>query len=203
MSEDASAWLDAYIDGELQPDRMEWVAEHLDVCAACSAELDQLSALRALLQESPAPPIPSERFAARIQRRLPVRPEQPAWQRALEAIWRVAPLAVLATGVFGQVVLWVSGAALATLHLVPGARSAMPVSLGSTGLGWLRPLSTLLTIVGLDEIADAAGGALGAVAAWSWIPLMNLLFVGLIVLAYWSWLASWWARQQHAGAPAS
>ena len=38
MSEHASAWLDAYIDGELQPDRMEWVAEHLDVCAACSAD---------------------------------------------------------------------------------------------------------------------------------------------------------------------
>ena len=46
--------LDEYYDGELSPARRRQVEAHLDVCADCRAELEQMRQLSALLAEVPS-----------------------------------------------------------------------------------------------------------------------------------------------------
>ena len=55
MNEHVTPWLGAYHDGELRGRRLQQVETHLAHCAACRAELEELRALSALLQESPVP----------------------------------------------------------------------------------------------------------------------------------------------------
>jgi hypothetical protein len=49
------------------------------------------------------------------------------------------------------------------------------------------------------SLADAAGMVWGLVqraGAFALGPALYLCLVGAIVLLYWSWLASWWARRR-------
>ena len=88
MNQHVTPWLGAYHDGELKGLRLRQVEAHLAQCAACRVDLEKLQALGALLQESPAATglMPPDRFVAQVGLRLPRRPTQPAWQRALESL---------------------------------------------------------------------------------------------------------------------
>ena len=98
---------------------MRQVEAHLARCATCRAELEELRALAALLQESPAAEslTPPERFVAQVGLRLPRRPERPAWQRALETGWQLAPLGLLGAWAFVQAVFVVSSVVLGALRM--------------------------------------------------------------------------------------
>ena len=73
MSKHIHDWLQAYYDGELQGRQLARVEAHLAECEWCQEELDKLSALSALLQESPPAQTATrpEQFVAQVGMRLP------------------------------------------------------------------------------------------------------------------------------------
>ncbi len=197
MTEHVKAWLGAYHDGELQECRSWQVEDHLAECATCRGELESLGRLTALLQQSP--PVmgvtPPERFVAQVGLRLPRRPEQPPWQRALEIGWRLIPLGLLGAWAFAQTVLIVAGLVLPVLQMAPGGDlvaglppSAPPHPSSSELFGLLG--------ASLGEAGRIILQLLGNGAPLAWGVTLNLASLILIGLLYWSWLASWWARRQ-------
>ena len=198
MTEHITAWLGAYHDGELRGLRLRQVETHLAHCETCRTELEALQALTALLQESPvAEGITSPaRFVAQVGLRLPRRPVQPAWQRTLEAGWRLAPVGLLGAWAFGQAVFFVAGIVTGALRMGLGGdvvAGLLPVS--QQGL-WLSEVFSLST-VGLNDAGRimlrmlSNGGPLG------WGVTLYLALSVVIGLLYCSWLASWWARRRH------
>ena len=198
MTEHVTTWLGAYHDGELRGLRLRQVEAHLAQCATCRADLERLRALAALLQESPAAEnlTPPERFVAQVGLRLPRRPEHPAWQRALEIGWQLAPLGLLGAWVFVQAVFTIAGAVLVALRM----------GLGGDVVAGLLPASQQGP--SLSEIFSLSGASLGDVgrivlqllsirAPLGWGITLNLVSLVVIGLLYVSWLASWWARRQH------
>jgi anti-sigma factor RsiW len=191
-------WLDAFHDGELRGRRLAQVHAHLAECDACRAELDELQALTGLLQSAPPADLLAtpDRFVAQVGLRLPRRPEQPAWQRALERGWQMVPLGLLGTWAVAQAVFVVAAVAL----------WAWRAGLGeSVTAGWLP---TWQSGAGLAETFNLSGASLSEVGAlarqlfssggllgWGFVLYLVILFV--IGVLYWSWLASWWAYRQH------
>ncbi len=66
--------LGEYLDGEVRDPQRQEIAAHLDRCAACAAELEQLRELARALNAPTNAPVPSEALWASIARRL----DQPA-----------------------------------------------------------------------------------------------------------------------------
>ena len=193
MSEHATRWLGAYVDGELGPGRLRQVEDHVTRCATCRAELEELRSLAALLQESLAPAALTapDRFMAQVGLGLRPRPAQPTWRRALGMGWRLAPLGLLGAWAFGQTALIVSRLALAVLRLGFGSDVVaewMPASWLTLALGLSDP--------GLNDVARVLGGVLRDGGPLGWFATLNLALLVLIGLMYLSWLASWWARRQ-------
>ncbi len=197
MTEHVTAWLGAYHDGELRGRRLQQVEAHLAHCAMCRAELESLRALTALLQESPvAVHLTSpERFAAQVALRLPRRPEQPAWQRALEIGWRLVPLGLLGAWAFVQAESIVVGVVLTALRMGLGGNVAaelLPVS--RPGLSLTELLSS--SGASLSDVAQIALQLLSNGGPLGWGVTLNLVSLVVIGLLYWSWLASWWVRRR-------
>ena len=198
MTQHVTSWLGAYHDGELRGLRLRQIEAHLAQCATCHAELERLRALAALLQESPAAGdlTPPERFVAQVGLRLPRRPERPAWQRAMEIGWRLAPVGLLGAWAFVQAVSIVAGVVLVALRMGLGGdvmAGLLPVSQQRL---WLAEVFSLSN-VGLSDAGRimlrmlSDGGPLG------WGITLHLALSVVIGLLYCSWLASWWARRQH------
>jgi len=198
MSEHVFEWLGAYHDGELRGRRLAQVETHLAGCAVCRAELGQLQALSGLLQSVPRPAcaLPPERFVAQVGLRLPRRPAQPAWQRLLERGWQMVPLGLLGTWAVAQAVFIVAGAALLAWQMGLGESLTagwLPAWQSGPGLAETLRLSSanLGEVEALARRLFSQGGLLG----WGVVLYLALLFV--VGVLYWSWLASWWAYQQH------
>jgi hypothetical protein len=193
-----TAWLGAYHDGELRGLRLQKVEAHLADCEVCRAELAELRALSTLLQTSPAPKtlIQPNRFASQVGLRLPRRPVQPTWKRALEVGWRLAPVGLLGTLVFVQAALLVSGIVLRALQFGLGSDAITSWLPASQQGSWL---TTALNLSGpnLGEIARLASQLLSNGGPLGWGLMLNLASIVVIGLLYLSWLASWWARRQH------
>jgi hypothetical protein len=196
MSKHANDWPGAYHDGELSGERLRQVETHLEGCAACRAELEGLRRLSILLQEAPAAAlVPAERFTAQVTSRLPRRPQQTTGQRALEMGWRLVPVGLLGAWAFVQAVFIVGGGLFSALQLGLGGELAgrlLPAAQGGQWLGATLSLSqpTLLDIGRIVIQLLSSGGPLG------WAVTLNLALMILIGVLYWSWLASWWARQR-------
>ena len=193
MNEHVTPWLGAYHDGELKAHRLRQVEAHLAQCTACSAELEQLQMLRGLLQENPVADslLPADRFVAQVGLRIPRRPEKPAWQRVLEAGWRLTPAGLVGAWAFVQAVFIVAGVALIVLQLGVGI-DVLGID-AETRQPWLTAGLGLLGA----EFSDTSRIVLN---------LINVLGVGVVLyiaalvaigLMYWSWLATLWARHQH------
>jgi len=194
MNEHVTRWLDAYHDGELSGRRLQQVEEHLAGCEACRAELEALSALSSLLQESL--PIENlmqpERFVAQVGLQLPRRPERTALQQALETGWRLIPVGLLGTWAFVQTLF----------VLVTGLFLAQSIPLGQTMLASIIPpgsgvswLDELECFTGSNNLIQAALCTLGHGGPLGWAVTLSLIVLVSIGLLYWSWLASWWLRQ--------
>jgi len=185
MNKHVTAWLGAYHDGELRGLRLRQVKAHLAHCATCRAELESLRALATLLRESPAAETltPPERFVAQVGLRLPRRPVQPTWKRALEIGWRLTPVGLLGVWAFVQAVFVVAGVVLVTLQmglggdlaawllrpeLVEGLRPELVEGLRPELVEGLRPelvegLPTLQQGLSLSELLSLSGASLGDV----------------------------------------
>ncbi len=203
MNPHVMEWLEAYHDGEVEGSRRQQVEAHLRSCESCRAELNRVRALAHLLQASPLPAglTPPERFVSQVRLRLRPRPPRPAWQSVLEMGWRLAPVGLLGAWGFAQAVFVVSAAVLVALGAGLGGNWAMQWLPSAHDLWAMRvltlPLSGLET--GIAEIVLQALGD-GWLPMWSFALEVGLLEIGLLIiigLLYWSWLASWWVRQQH------
>ena len=197
MNQHVLGWLGAYYDGELEESRRRQVEVHLQSCESCRAELNRLQALAHLLQASPFPEelTPPERFVSQVRRQLQPRPAQPAWRSVLEIGWRLTPLGLLGAWGFVQAVFMVSAAVLAALWAGLDGNLAIQWLPSAQDL-WAAQILTL-PIPGLE-----IGTVLQFMSdSWLWLSMWGFaLEMGLLVvigLLYWSWLASWWVRQQH------
>ena len=186
MNEHVHTWLEAYHDGELHGRRLQQVESHLAQCAACRAELETLRTLSALLQSNPAadPRTLPERFVAQVRLRLPRHPDQPAWRHAIRVGWRLVPVGLFGAWAFLQALFIVAGAVLLALRF--GSGSTLQ------GIAWLNSLGA-----GLNDLAPLGLPDLESVFPLGWDSVLYLGLMGLIGLLYWSWLATWWARQHH------
>jgi anti-sigma factor RsiW len=193
MNEHVTHWLGAYHDGELKGHRLHQVEAHLPQCATCTAELEQLEMLRELLQESPVAEglLPAERFVAQVGLRIPRRPEKPAWQRVLEAGWRLTPAGLVGAWAFVQAVFIVAGITLIVLQVgvgidVLGLEDVSRETWLTQGLGFLGA-----------ELSDTSRVVLNLINSLSLGIVLYAAALVAIGLMYWSWLATLWARHQH------
>ncbi len=198
MNQHVMGWLGAYHDGELEEVRRQQVEAHLQSCEGCRAELSRLRALAHLLQASPLPEglTPPERFVSQVRLQLQPRPAQPAWQSVLEIGWRLTPLGLLGAWGFVQAIFIVSAAVLVVLSARPEVNLAVQ---------WLPSIQDLwatqllaLPIPGLEVgTIETVLQFLGDDWLSAWGFALEIGFLVVTGLLYWSWLASWWVRQQH------
>jgi anti-sigma factor RsiW len=193
MNEHVTHWLAAYHDGELHGRRLRQVEEHLAECAACRAELDELQCLSTLLHESPAAEglLPPERFVAQVGLRLERRPTKPAWQRTLETGWRLAPAGLIGTWAFVQAVFIVAGVVLIGLQAC--GVDVLGLQQAASYETWLTAALSLLG----TKLGDTTLTILQTLDVLVRGLTLYLTVTLAIVLLYWSWLASLWARRRH------
>ncbi len=208
MNQHVMEWLEAYHDGELEEPRRRQVETHLRSCESCRVELGRLQTLARLLQANPLPKglTPPERFVAQVRLQLKPRPARPAWQSVLEMGWRFAPVGLLGAWGFAQAVLLVSVAVFVALGAGLGGNFAtqwLPMQwLPSAHDLWAMQVLTLPLSGPETGIAETVLQFLGDgwLSTWSFaleISLLEIVLFVVIGLLYWSWLASWWVRQQH------
>jgi anti-sigma factor RsiW len=193
MNGHVTHWLAAYHDGELRGRRLRQVEDHLAECAACRVELDELQCLSTLLHESPAAEglLSPERFVAQVGLRLPRRPTQPAWQRTLEAGWRLAPAGLIGTWAFVQAVFIVTGIVLIGLQVC--GIDVMGLQQAASHQTWL---TAGLSFLGAG-LSPTTLTVLNTLNVLIWGLALYLTATIAVVLLYWSWLASLWARRRH------
>lgn len=193
-----SAWLGAYLDGEVSQTLRGQIEAHLQNCPGCQHELEELRRLSALLQACPVPPSPQSDtdFAQAVIERA-ARHVPPPWQRGLTRAWRWAPLFLFVFWVFFQAVQWVSAAVLFGLHLAPGGQALLPFA-ESAQDGFLLELLRM----GLPgRLTGPVIEGLAWLAPFDPFALLNLAVLVVLALLFLSWLASWWAyhRARAAG----
>jgi hypothetical protein len=195
MNKHVTDLLGAYHDGELTGLRLQEVEAHLAQCETCQAELNELRALTALLQESPAPEAitPPERFVAQVGLRLPRRPEQPASRRALELGWRLVPAGLLGAGAFVQTAFILAGIVQWALRIGLGGEVTAQLFPSSQGGPWLSQLASL-SGASLSEVASTMLQLLSGGGPLGWGVTLYVISLVVIGLLFWSWLASWWVR---------
>jgi len=200
MTEHASEWLNAYLDGELGGLRQRQVEQHLERCAACRAELEALRGLSALLRETPpaAEFTPTGRFVTNLMLSLPRRPDASQPRKAASLGWWLAPAGLLGAWFFLRTVLTLTGVFTA----------ADATGLLGQAKAWFT--SSQPQAAWFVAITSLFGGQMSA-AQQSTLSLFNqvsvfggdlfsgFLWQAAIVLLYWVWLAAWWFR--HAPRP--
>ncbi len=193
-----TSWLQAYHDGELQGRRLRQVQTHLEHCEMCRAELEGFQALTALLQKSPAPQglTQPDRFVAQVGLRLPRRPTQSTWHRALETGWRLIPVGLLGAWAFVQAVFLTFSVVMGALELGLGGDAAAALLPASQQGSWLNDVLSLSS-ANLADFGQIVLQLLNEGGPLGWGVTLNLAAMFVIGLLYLSWLASWWARRQH------
>ena len=190
MSDHVTEWLNAYLDGELKGMRLHWVEEHLASCVACQAELDSLEKLSVLLQQVPAPALPSpERFAAQVNLLLPQKRTVSPRPQLFEFGWWMIPVGLMAVWVF-----------ISTTILLGNFLSVADTLglLGDTTSAWISsPSETPELTATLGEFGVFSGDSL-QLAERSETYTRNIfpqfLWQVSVALLYIIWLAVWWAR---------
>jgi hypothetical protein len=142
----------------------------------------------------PQPQTAPETFVAQVGLRLPRRPAQSQWQRALRSAWQWAPAGLFAAWAFLQAAFFVTSLAMMLLAYLPGAEALagwLPQESSfleqAASLGSANPLE--IGAFGLEVLRG--GGILG------WGLTLDLLLSALLGLIALSWLASWWIQKSN------
>jgi len=195
MSKHVTQWLNAYLDGELNSRQLQHVEAHLAECLACQTELESLESLSGLLQEVPAPEFTSpERFAARVNLRLPHRQRATSESKIREAGWWMIPVGLLGAWIFIGTSFLVSDilSVANNLGLLAGVSDWLVFDSASQAY-WSASLGQfgILSGNGLDWVASAE--------AFARTSLPQITLHVSIALLYLSWIAIWWARRRREG----
>lgn len=144
------ALLDAYIAGELSPDKRAKVDLHVETCDDCLDVLERAKRLESILSETQVPPVP-DHFASQVLVETKNRRKRKAsawsiksWWRTFPAPMRAASAAILLTG--------------AVIGMAFGWKTA-PVS-SSAALVQVEKGEPVLAEYGLDALGDAPKGSL-------------------------------------------
>ena len=194
MEKHMDQWLGAYMDGELRGVRRRQVADHLDNCPQCRAELEALTQLSSMLQADPLPEnlFPAARFADQVALQLPRRQPGKAKERVS---WGTAGLWLVPVGALG---VWVF--VIVASMLVNAAGVALQTGLVSNLPSWVAPPANYGAFSGV--MLNALNGSLDATLRagleavgrqelfWRGVA-GHLLLQAVLVLVYWSWLAGW------------
>ena len=192
MSDHITAWLNAYLDGELHGSRLQQVEAHLGTCEVCQMELDSLESLSGFLQEAPTPEFTSpERFAAQVSLRLPHSKPATSGKKVLEIGWWMVPVGLLAVWVFFSTTFVVNDilSAVNNLGLLTGV---------SDWLGFSAPNPANWS-ARLGQIGILSGNSLDlaiSTEAFTRTTLPQITLHVAISLLYLSWGAIWWARHR-------
>jgi predicted anti-sigma-YlaC factor YlaD len=111
---DVHTELEAYVDGELSPERSTLWEAHLASCRACQAELARLQAVAAALETWPLVMEPAQ-FTAQVMARVRPRPAQPRFRLR----WSDLVISLVGAGLaVAAILLWryLAPAGLAYLH---------------------------------------------------------------------------------------
>ena len=194
MTEHVTRWLVAYHDGELTGKRFREVESHLAECAACRAERDELASLSTLLRTDPPAETrtSTDRFVAQVKLRLPRRPAEPTWRRALERAWQLVPAGLLGAWVVIEAIFLVASVVLVALQLGLGGDLGAWLAPGTPG----RIFEIPATDVGLQAVGRIVLQLLSSGGPLGWGFVLNLVLMVGIGLLYWSWLATWWVRRR-------
>jgi len=193
MNEHVTPLLNAYHDGELSGRKLRSVEAHLETCAECLTQLEQLQSLSVLLQSSPVADdlLSSDVFVAQVGMRLPRKPEGLSWKKVSRTGWNAIPFGLLGTWAIVQAVFIVTNVVMLALQVIPGAEQILSMlPSGGSSLGLIADISGL----GLLRAAQIGTGLLGSGNLLGWSIIVNVGLTLLIGLLYWSWLASWWIR---------
>jgi hypothetical protein len=165
----------------------------LATCPACQAELEKLQNLTSLLHTSPEAQglLPADRFVAQVGLRLPRRPTKPTWQRVLETGWRLTPVGLIGSWAFVQTVFITAGIVLFVLQI--DGLEVVGLQQTEHPATWLTTFLSLLSI----EPGETAMTILHTLRTLGQGLILYLTATLGIVLLYWSWLASLWARRRH------
>lgn len=164
-------WLQMEFDGELDAGRRPALAAHLESCAACRQEHEQLAELRAALAQAEVPVRPD--FASAVMSALP-----PAgWESRHARTWAL-PLALI--GALGGAAAILAGISAAQLH---------PAGAAGGAFGALLEMFSTAALAGaglLQASWRGVGLALGNALAGSWVNLgaFALGVAGLNVLLF-------------------
>jgi hypothetical protein len=198
--------LAAYAEGELNRSEANQVKLHVHLCPLCRAELAEMQALSARLQEFALPDGLGQDLWERVEQRLPERraaPQPPpgGFLRWLPPIGLVASNAMLQAVLIVALCLW----ALSNLGLFDWPSlplNWLPVGVQLPNLPIEEAISHLLSWLvaaplgpGFDSLARTWGMDLSGV--FSWLLPSALVFLTFICLAllYLSWLLAYWRQE--------
>ncbi len=201
MNKHVTEWLGPYHDGELHGARLIQIEQHLSECTECQTELEGISELSALLHKAPpnADFIPTERFVANLNLKLPRQPEQPQSRRILEIGWWLIPIGLLGAWLFLQVTFSLSSVATlaSDTGLLGGSFSWLQGH--ATQTGWfIDTIGLFGNQIGLSgqTISSALNDADVFVNEWTG----HFFWQTLLALFYMGWLLSWWLRHPEQSA---
>jgi anti-sigma factor RsiW len=199
MKETRGEWIGQLLDGELDGARSAQAEAHLEECADCRAEMEELCRLSTILSEAPAADglaSPSA-FVAQVVGMLDGRERSWFWRRALAFGRRMAPAALVLAWAFLQA-LWVAaplvmlavragigGEALA--RLVPATRS--------------EPLMQLFdwSAAGLADVGALAASLVQAVGELGWVLALAVAPAAVLAVLFAGWLLAWWRSSDVEG----
>ena len=198
--------LAAYADGELNRSEANQVKLHVHRCPRCRAELAEMQALSARLQEFALPEGLGQDLWERVEQRLPERRMVPQPPRGGFLRW-LPPIGLVASNAMLQAVLIVAPClwALSNLGLFDWPSlplNWLPAGVQLPSLPIEEAISHLLSWLvaaplgpGFDSLARTWGMDLSGVFSWL-LPsaLVFLTFISLALL-YLSWLLAYWRQE--------
>jgi hypothetical protein len=197
MSEHMTAWLGAYMDGELRGKRLQEVEVHLVECALCRAELEDLKQLSAQLKSSPpaSTTLNGNRFASRVIMQLPPRPGRVRNQSIPAAIWWLLPATLFVAWAFINTTDYVTNLLSFLLGTGLMKNTGGWVVFNTQGGDWFTALLGWAQS-GLTGSGWMGVRLLGGAELFFWNMLFSLIPMAALGMLLWGWLAGWWVYQR-------